>query len=215
MKRTLWVVLLLSACSSPRGTEYARGTAVAPPPAPVRPGVGAPVVGQPGASVSAPRSPHKRYLPPQKEAGVWAGDVRSGPRTATPLVAGVTLPFPESATSDADKVQAAACAETINAAMAGTTLLERLLALERPKRSCAVANIYFQCMAGMMRIQEDTKSSGVRFDAATYRRHAETYNAAVLFVREACRIGLTEEEKAIWIDVVVAWKRRWGIAPNY
>jgi hypothetical protein len=46
-----------------------------PPPPPVRPGHGAPVVGQPGQQdQEVPRSPHRRVLPPTREPGLWAGD---------------------------------------------------------------------------------------------------------------------------------------------
>jgi hypothetical protein len=84
MPLLLLFLLLVSGCASP-GHELQRGSAVAPPPPPVRPGHGAPVVGQPGQQAPAfPRSPHRRVLPPSREPGLWAGDApqasRSGPQ---------------------------------------------------------------------------------------------------------------------------------------
>jgi hypothetical protein len=81
----LFLLLLVASCASPGGRELHRGSAVAPPPPPVRPGHGAPVVGQPGQGAPEyPRSPHRRVLPPSREPGFWAGDApqasRSGPQ---------------------------------------------------------------------------------------------------------------------------------------
>jgi hypothetical protein len=81
------------------GTEYRQAAFTPPPPAPLRPGVGAPVLGQPGQPQAVmPRSPHRRVLPPTREPGVWAGDQ---PRAAgfedvkdvEPLILGVRLPY--------------------------------------------------------------------------------------------------------------------------
>jgi hypothetical protein len=75
----LLLLLLVAGCASP-GHELQRGSAVAPPP--VRPGYGAPVVGQPGQQAPAfPRSPHRRVLPPSREPGLWAGDALQASRS--------------------------------------------------------------------------------------------------------------------------------------
>lgn len=72
--------LLLSCATSPEGpATYERGTFVRPPPAPARAGVGAPMVGQPGAqSREYPRSPYTRVLPQTPETrkgpGLWSAE---------------------------------------------------------------------------------------------------------------------------------------------
>jgi hypothetical protein len=77
----LLLLLLVAGCASP-GREVQRGSAVAPPPPPVRPGHGAPVVGQPGQGAPEyPRSPHRRVLPPSREPGLWAGDAPQASRS--------------------------------------------------------------------------------------------------------------------------------------
>jgi hypothetical protein len=82
----LLLFLLIAGCASP-GSELRRGTLAPPPPPPVRPGHGAPQVGQPGLQPQEyPRSPHRRVLPPTREPGLWAGDEpqasRLGPQAA-------------------------------------------------------------------------------------------------------------------------------------
>lgn len=78
MTRFAVALMCLSfACATPSTPpEYHRG-AYAPAPAPVRAGVGAPVVGQPGQDPAQyPRSPYGRVLPEdektRREPGVWA-----------------------------------------------------------------------------------------------------------------------------------------------
>jgi hypothetical protein len=82
----LLLFLLIAGCASP-GQELRRNTLAPPPPPPLRPGHGAPQVGQPGLQPQEyPRSPHRRILPPTREPGLWAGDEpqasRSGPQAA-------------------------------------------------------------------------------------------------------------------------------------
>jgi hypothetical protein len=70
----LLLFLLIAGCASP-GRELRRGTIVTPPPPALRPGHGAPQVGQPGLQPQEyPRSPHRRLLPPTREPGLWEGD---------------------------------------------------------------------------------------------------------------------------------------------
>jgi hypothetical protein len=70
----LLLFLLIAGCASPE-RELRRGTLAPPPPPSVRPGHGAPQVGQPGLQPQEyPRSPHRRILPPTREPGLWAGD---------------------------------------------------------------------------------------------------------------------------------------------
>jgi hypothetical protein len=48
----------------------------------MRPGHGAPQVGQPGLHPREyPRSPHRRVLPPTREPGLWAGDAPQASRS--------------------------------------------------------------------------------------------------------------------------------------
>jgi hypothetical protein len=77
----LLLFLLIAGCASPE-RELRRGTMVTPPPPALRPGHGAPVVGQPGQGAPEyPRSPHRRVLPPSREPGLWAGDAPQASRS--------------------------------------------------------------------------------------------------------------------------------------
>lgn len=84
MRLLYGLVALLAACAS-SPTTYERGTLTSPPPPPTRPGVGAPVVGQPGSFTQPPpRSPNTRVLPPSNEPGLWSADTPQAESTSAP-----------------------------------------------------------------------------------------------------------------------------------
>lgn len=82
MKRCgIAIFTALISCATPGPREYHDGMPLRPPPAPAaRPGVGAPVVGQPGIfdPREYPKSPYGRVLPEdentRREPGIWAAD---------------------------------------------------------------------------------------------------------------------------------------------
>jgi hypothetical protein len=84
MRLLYGLLALLAACAS-SPTTYERGTLTRPPPPPTRPGVGAPVVGQPGlVTQPPPRSPNTRVLPPSNEPGLWSADTPKAALTPAP-----------------------------------------------------------------------------------------------------------------------------------
>ena len=85
MRLLYGLLALLAACAS-SPTPYERGTLTRPPPPPTRPGVGAPIVGQPGSFTQPPpRSPNTRVLPPSNEPGLWSADTPKAALTPAPV----------------------------------------------------------------------------------------------------------------------------------
>lgn len=147
------VLLFLTACATPQLTEYQQGAYRPAPPA--RPGVGAPVVGQPGQVLTpsdAPRSPHRRPLPPAPEPGIWAGDspraAKQNPRQ--PEVLGVRLPIPHEADEEADELPIVVCGVQLNKALDRFAHRSEAEALAtKGDKECFVAEINLLCLSGL------------------------------------------------------------------
>jgi hypothetical protein len=144
------ILAAVFACATPEPvpTQYDRGTLVRPPPPPVRPGHGAPAVGQPGVTVAPlPRSPHKRPLPPTAEPGIWAGD---GPKAATkPTGAvlalwGYALPLPPDP-EPVEKDRVERCANTILKSVISANASDELATLSRKELHCPLATLNLMC----------------------------------------------------------------------
>lgn len=149
MKYALFLLLL--SCGAP-GHEYMRGTMVAPPPAPVRPGVGAPIRGQPGEPHAYPRSPHTRVLPETPETrhgpGIWAADVTArgerdddhpNEQPGRPQIFGIPLPIDTPEIAQASQ----ACADDMRFAALHTK--QDIEKWPRPQRACAAMRLYLLC----------------------------------------------------------------------
>lgn len=159
------LVLLLLSCGAP-GHEYMRGTMVAPPPAPARPGVGAPIRGQPGEPRVYPRSPHTRVLPQTPETrhgpGIWAADVHRIPqppvrKVGDPIPHIMVLEFEALVHPDAndglDAMPTEQCAYTVEHDIyANQSLLRMAFEMTTAERECLAAAAMGRCLewAGRM-----------------------------------------------------------------
>jgi len=195
-------LLLVAGCAAPQGRELHRGTTVAPPPPPpVRPGHGAPVVGQPGSfGQPLPRSPHQRELRPSLEPGLWAGDepraVRK--REPAPELFGVRLPkVPVSGDQFEQEGPARACVAVWNQALPGTGLDAKVQALKPAERRCMVARMNETCARAFERMYDEAGEGGVVM--LVYRKYrAATGQAAEEFVLDACEgIPMTPEQRRL------------------
>jgi hypothetical protein len=115
----LSAVVAITACTSPESSEFHKGTLTRPPPAPAaRPGVGAPMYGQPGPQMH-PRSPHGRVLPETPETrkgpGIWAAHP---PDDAPTITFNWDVPVPEDDDEAAEQLRK--CAKTMEGASART-----------------------------------------------------------------------------------------------
>jgi hypothetical protein len=209
-------LLLIAGCASP-GRELQRGSAVAPPPPPVRPGHGAPVVGQPGQqSPELPRSPHHRVLPPSREPGLWAGDEpragRSGPQ-AEPVLLGVTLPGLPITDTEKDVGPARACVAMWNDALPGTRLAAKVNALRPAEKQCMVALMFRDCARVIEELDDASREKGVVVLLARQMR-AKLRQTADGFAREACaRVPVTDDQRRL-LDRLRAALRRSSEEPE-
>lgn len=157
----LGVAALLAACATSRPTEYHQGAFVPPPPAPVRPGVGAPVVGQPGQPSPVQPGPRPTRVLPEtpetrREPGIWAGDPPRAPLSPVPLILGVPLPVPP----DGDPTEAATpahfCSNLLTRALDGMPhRRDELLQMKGEERvACFAARIYELCGRQLSRLGE-------------------------------------------------------------
>ena len=182
---------MVAGCAAPQGRELHRGTTVAPrPPPPVRPGHGAPVVGQPGSFVSPPpRSPHQRELPPSLEPGLWAGDQPQAIRKREqrkPKLFGVPLPR---VAVDGDvheqETPARACAAVWEQVLSGTKLEAEVLALKANERRCFAARAFQNCIRMLEHSYDEAASADVV--VIGLRKHRPLMGqAAADFTRTAC-----------------------------
>jgi hypothetical protein len=206
----LLLLLLVAGCASP-GHELHRGSAVAPPPPPVRPGHGAPVVGQPGQqSPEVPRSPHHRPLPPTSEPGLWAGDEPRASRSSKPSppeLFGVPLPGLPVAEEQVDLWAARACVAMWNEALPGTDLQAKVEALRPQEKRCMVAWMFQVCARSIAELDEASRDKGiVQMQVRQTRAHLR--QTANNFVREACaRVPLTDDQRSL-LDKLRAALRR-------
>lgn len=178
--------LMGCATSEERGT-LARGTMTSPPPAAARPGVGAPVVGQPAPHADAvPRSPHARVLPETPETrrhpGIWATTVPLD----GPVVQRVRLPYPPNATSDLEREATDKCATGLNDTIRKFALEPEYAKLTTEEKDCVVAQLYYLCTTGMMNDHRRAKAEGTAFDAGRYAARQAADRTAESFASEKC-----------------------------
>jgi hypothetical protein len=172
MTRRLLPLLLLMACSGP--AEYRRGTMPAPPPAPLRPGVGAPTMGQPGSLTQPPpRSPNKRVLPPSNEPGLYSADrpraSNSAETEAAPILYGIELPVPEKAGAVA-RFHAAMCARSLEDATRAAGKARLVEGLSRQQKACLALQLQDLCLLTVRGLLPQAQRSGL--DALVDMTHA-------------------------------------------
>ena len=149
MVRYLFVALCLVGCTAsnpPR--EYQRGVYVSPPPAP-QPGVGAPVIGQPGyvgPAENIPRSPYTRVLPQTKETRredtIWAAT--SSEESPAPRILGAPVPIPADWTIG-EKEIADVCAKTMDKAAQQKHKELQVPVLFTKEHACVGAHLFKVC----------------------------------------------------------------------
>lgn len=173
--------LLFIACASP--TEYRRGTFTPPPPAPVRIGVGAPVVGHPGMQPrTIPRGPDRRVLPPTRGPGIWASG--EAPKAdAVPIIGGVVLPLPWGEKPD----DGLWCARQLDAMVypVGMTPTNRWRdELTEKQRQCVAGRVYTECLSRLREHYAKTLQDGLPERLKTMRA---LLNEAQRFAGRKCR----------------------------
>lgn len=214
--RFLLIAALFLGCA-PAPATLKRGTFTPPPPAPVRPGVGAPSVGQPGqARPELPRSPHKRVLPPTAGPGIWAGDE---PKAAIEDVGPAKLldvPLPLGDPTDPESMaMTRTCAEQMDYALlvAGIEATARDLVLA--PRKCLAAKLYRHCATGVLENYQSKASKGEVLDREFLARVKAMKQKADAFEKESCPGGehdgmlgsLPTEGAATWDKVIRKTKR--------
>lgn len=191
-----WVILLalaMASCAPPQ--QFERGTYVPAPTA--RPGVGAPVVGQPRARVEPPRSPHKRVLPPERGPGIWAGD-DSVPGHPVIDVFDVIVPAPEPSAHARDVVTT--CAGKVRDGMiAGVGLERAIMALTLQRRACVVLTVMVDCLG------QEMLAASRRGDEIA---QADITKARLLMLEVSTRSCTNADTKDPHIADIIA---RWGI----
>jgi hypothetical protein len=209
----LFVLGALSCVRAGPESSLQRGTLTRPPPAPTRPGVGAPVFGQPGASAAHPRGTDKRVLPPAEEPGLWSGDTPSASRAnapGQPEILGVALPFiPDAATAE-DERPTRVCGGTMSTLLSKAQGQEELAGLPPPARRCLAARLYVRCTEGLLKLfPESGNPGGIDFPVSERRIHLAADETAKRFRSEACAgvVFPLRAEHAI-VQVIRAWAQR-------
>jgi hypothetical protein len=160
------------ACAAPETPRTLRRGATAPAPAPVRPGVGAPVVGQPGyvgPLEELSKSPHGRVLPEtprtRREPGIWATaseDLRVAEIIGEDLLRSF---MPENA-NPYDRVMVSHCIISLmfvyvaNEVESPGVLLHNEKIYTQKQRRCMASTIYHGCAQGIWeQNREDRKAA--------------------------------------------------------
>jgi len=203
------LLLLLSACTT-TPTTYQRGS-LAPAPAPVRPGVGAPVYDPPHAPGPRmqPQPPPTRFLPetPGGGPGIWAtapiakdtGD--DGEPDGGPRILDVALPVAEPYGS-LDLAVPTQCAAELSGALTASRQERAVIAWSPEQRRCAVKLWYEHC------VKHKASTPGLDADVVAALRRA--LDAATNQRKQECAGdgALATPEKVIWSTVLTHWLAR-------
>lgn len=192
------LLILLASCAS-GSSEFHRGTMVAPPPAPARPGVGAPIRGQPGEPHAYPRSPYIRTLPQTPETmrqpGIWASDAPSeGRPVVLPQVYGVDMPMPDGAKEVRDIAHLKMCANMLPPTMKRSGVGDPRW-LTAGEARCVVAGYLWQCMEFM----KDTYLREWMRQADRNALEGEIQAAREFFKRSCAGDGDTERARGLYL----------------
>lgn len=112
------------------------------------PGVGAPVMGQPGSyREPLPRSLNSRVLPPTKEPGLWSADRprASAPAAEAPVLYGMEMPVPDEVGAAA-RFHAAMCARSLEDATRTARKARLVEGLSRQQKACLALQLQGLCL---------------------------------------------------------------------
>lgn len=207
----MWLVVLMAACAS-GPAEYQRGT-FAPAPAPVRPGVGAPIY-DPHVKPLPPQSQPKpmRVLPetPQtrREPGVWASS--SGePAWWTkrdPVLLDTVLPYP-TIEAERDTWTTRLCAARADAVREQVMRPEEERAMAAKDKACLAARLYVFCATAMeANIASDLKRGEMK--DPELQAHLSDVSTAAKRMKEAACSEPADEGITRWLERFAArWDR--------
>jgi hypothetical protein len=191
------------------GAEYRQAAYTPPPPAPLRPGVGAPVVGQPGhVREDVPRSPHKRVLPPTREPGVWAGDQSPRPVAGEPwqMVLDIELPLPTVFETPEDLMPVSICRTDILKRLDALALMDAAKALGYPERRCLVARLYSFCADRAAAQLTEREVRGEAYIPIVKRRLGNVQDVAQRFKADACPFSSNPRINRIALPIERQWE---------
>jgi hypothetical protein len=199
-------LLLTLGCAAP--TEYRRGVLPSPPPSspPLRPGVGAPIMGQPNSiRQPLPRSPGARLLPPNAEHGLWA-TTKPAPSALAELL-GQPLPI-HADDPEPEKLLAYACAHALDVgSRRDTQSADWIRSAEGPKARCMVARLQRECLAAVYEGLKDDRLDLTRYDRAAFQAVDAAFRKAHRRMNEACK-GVPLSTKDLAATLAIA---RYGI----
>jgi hypothetical protein len=199
---------ILVAIASTACGPSARGNLLPPPPS-LRPGHGAPTYDPHVDSRQPERSPYTRPLPPTKEKGLWAAHPSYDDAPLRPLLLGVELPYPPTATSEADRETTLLCSGVMGqmAMRPGVPDVDTRRWTE-PLQRCAAARLYLKCAEGYEDLYRQQVKAGEYMDKEHERRLKATRENAERFLAEACRgMTLPPDAEAFVLATGEQWKR--------
>lgn len=204
--RSFLATLAVLACAS--CGPSVRGNLLPPPPA-LRPGHGAPTYDPHVDPPQPERSPYTRPLPPSNEEGLWAPHASYDEPALRPLLLGVELPYPPTATSEAAKEPTLLCAGIMSGfAEQHDAYSHARNAWPEPMRRCAAAQLYLRCVEGMDRRYRQQVKAGEYMDKEQERRLRVTRENAERFQADACRgMSLPPEAEAFVLWAGKQWER--------
>jgi hypothetical protein len=212
VKHLAVISIFLAACSSTPDTpsEYHQGVYRPATPA-LRPGHGAPVVGQPGVTVKAlPQPAPGRLLPQtpetQRRPGIWASDIPKD-LPAIPKIDGTIIPFPDGASTDEDKFLTRECSMMVDGSKGVWDPLDLRNDWTPAQRKCMAATLFHACIHRIDEINTMRRTNGELFrDVERWLPPAKASAAA--FMRSSCR-GVTMPPK--YVEMVGASNKPIGI----
>ena len=181
--------------------EYRQGVYRPTPPA-LRPGHGAPLVGQPGVTVAPLPQPQPGRLLPQtpetrKQPGVWAADVPDD-APATPILDGVAIPYPPEALAEREAYPTWNCAKMMTVGVKPYDPKNERLKWPEQQRRCLVARMYQNCVEAVLTHYGHLASAGSLRDPGLKRKLETTKEVSDRFAADECK-NVKETTAMFWM----------------
>lgn len=179
----------------------------APAPAPMRPGVGLPLVGQPAQErrPDLPRSTNKRVLPATPEPGLWAAD--GEPRaTVHVTLEDIAIPMPENRTAG-ELFKTELCADGMRRAIDYSGRKGDVAKIPPEVLNCLVARLHLACASDLLAKFKDG-SFGVNHGTAQHIEESKRVkDVAQKWATNACREeALRKGSGDIFDAVIPQWR---------